>query len=260
MWLGATTRAPPMRDARAFRARGRLSFPRSVTRALGGFVAFGPSGTEHRPLPPGARKDDPSGAAGTFQAGVCGDAAGPGGRPARAGLRIKRRRSTTRRSPDRSGHSRWICPCRNPPRSGGPRADRGLASQASGPRVRSPPTGTHRLPPARAPSAPAIRSGRKVGQVWHGWEGCGKNCGDHSRLGDVCAAHWLARPWPGPAATMRRAAGRRAVQAVGPVSVCAEWCSRFLAPSCSRRIATLRRLALKPTSNRSPITGTRPIT
>jgi hypothetical protein len=46
VWLGAFTRAPPARDARAFRARGRPSFPQSITQALGGLVAFGPSGTE----------------------------------------------------------------------------------------------------------------------------------------------------------------------------------------------------------------------
>ena len=46
MWLGTVARAPPVKVARAFRARGRLSFPRSVTRALGGVVVFGPSGTE----------------------------------------------------------------------------------------------------------------------------------------------------------------------------------------------------------------------
>ena len=56
------------------------------------------------------------------------------------------------------------------------------------------------------------------------------------------------------------AAGRVAVQAGVLVPVCAEACICFLAPSCSRRIATLRRLALKPTSNKSPITGTRPMT
>ena len=177
VWLGATARAPPVRDARAFRARGRPSFKRNSTRALGGLVAFGPSGTEHRPLPPGARRDHPSGAAGTCQAGVCGDAAGPGGRPARAGLRIKRRRRATRRPPDRSGHSRGYALAMIHLDPAGPRAGRGLASQASGPRVRPPPTGTHRLPPARAPSAPAIRSGRKVGVVWHGWRGCGKRWG-----------------------------------------------------------------------------------
>jgi hypothetical protein len=56
MWFGAFTRAPPARDARAFRARGRPSFPQSITQALGGLVAFGPSGTEPAlSHPPGGR-------------------------------------------------------------------------------------------------------------------------------------------------------------------------------------------------------------
>jgi hypothetical protein len=80
MWLGAFTRAPPVRDTRAFRARGRPSFPQSITQALGGLVAFGPSGTEPALSHPRRRKTPP-GAAGTCQAGVRGDAAsarGPG--------------------------------------------------------------------------------------------------------------------------------------------------------------------------------------
>ena len=156
MRLGAKTRAPPVRDTRAFRARGWLSFPRSMARALGGFVMFEPSGSEHRLLPSGVRRDRPRDAAGTCQAGVCGDAAGPGGRPARAGLRIKRRRRATRRPPDRSGHSRWQCPCRFHLDPAGTRAGQGVASQASGLQVRPPPSGTHRLPPVRAPWARTI--------------------------------------------------------------------------------------------------------
>jgi hypothetical protein len=179
MWLGATARAPPVRVARAFRARGRPSFKRNSTQALGGLVAFGPSGTEHHPLPPGARRDHPSGAAGTCQAGVCGErrrpgrAAGPGGTadqtPPVATIRGYGRRRSGERRVFRTiaGRNRFRPFARNALGlihldPAGPRADRGMASQASGPRVRPPPTGTHRLPPARAPSAPAIRSGRKV--------------------------------------------------------------------------------------------------
>jgi hypothetical protein len=80
MWLGAFTRAPPARDARAFRARGRPSFPQSITQALGGLVTFGPSGTEPALSRP-RRGKTPPGAAGTCQASVRGDAAsarGPG--------------------------------------------------------------------------------------------------------------------------------------------------------------------------------------
>jgi hypothetical protein len=62
-----------------------------------------------------------------------------------------------------SGHSRRITLGLIHLDPAGPRADRGVASQASGPQVRCPRARTHRLPPARAPSAPAIRSGRKVG-------------------------------------------------------------------------------------------------
>ena len=80
MWLGAFTRAPPARDTRAFQARGRPSFPESITQALGGLVAFGPSGTEPTLSHP-RRGKTPPGAAGTCQASVRGDAAsarGPG--------------------------------------------------------------------------------------------------------------------------------------------------------------------------------------
>jgi hypothetical protein len=80
MWLGAFTHAPPARDARAFRARGRPSFPQSITQALGGLVEFGPSGTEPALSHP-RRGKTPPGAAGTCQASVRGDAAsarGPG--------------------------------------------------------------------------------------------------------------------------------------------------------------------------------------
>ena len=94
-----------------------------------------------------------------------------------------------------SGHSREMPSARSTSIRQAPRADRGLASQASGPRVRPPPTGTHRLPPARAPSAPAIRSGRKVGVVWHGWSGCGK------RWGSFGACNPSANPAPAVAKT-----------------------------------------------------------
>lgn len=80
MWVGAFTRAPPARDARAFRARGRPSFPQSITQALGGLVAFGPSGIEPALSHP-RRGKTPPGAAGTCQASIRGDAAsawGPG--------------------------------------------------------------------------------------------------------------------------------------------------------------------------------------
>jgi len=73
--LARVTRAPPVRKTPRLPGAGRLFFKRNSTQAPGGFVTFGPSGTEHLPLPPGARQEDPSGAAGTCQAGVCGDAA-----------------------------------------------------------------------------------------------------------------------------------------------------------------------------------------
>jgi hypothetical protein len=60
MWFGAFTRAPPARDTRAFRARGRPSFPQSITQALGGLVAFGPSGTEPALSHPRRRKLHPA--------------------------------------------------------------------------------------------------------------------------------------------------------------------------------------------------------
>ena len=75
MWLGACHPRPTGEEFPRLPGAGRLFFPRNSTQALGGFVTFDPSGTEHLPLPPGARQDDPSGAAGTCQAGVCGDAA-----------------------------------------------------------------------------------------------------------------------------------------------------------------------------------------
>ena len=138
-----------------------------------------------------------------------------GGRPARAGLRIKRRRwqplqgtvggvqanagsSAPSQAATGSGHSREMPLPKSTSIRQAPRADRGLASQASGPRVRPPPTGTHRLPPARAPSAPAIRSGRKVRIVWHGWRGCGKSGGVGGGVGfqfsarQICAR--ISRP------------------------------------------------------------------
>lgn len=57
--------------------------------------------------------------------------------------------------------------------------------RASGPQVRCPRAKTHRLPPAKAPSAPAIRSGRKVRPVSHGAGKWAKS------LGDFCAGWWV---------------------------------------------------------------------
>ncbi|AKH99191.1 hypothetical protein IMCC20628_00466 [Hoeflea sp. IMCC20628] len=125
-------------------------------------------------------------------------------------------------------------------------------SQVPGPQVRCPRAKTHRLPPAEAPSAPAIRLERKVRPVSHKGKEWGKFRGgggreDFSRCIDL---HVRAG---------NRPSRRRGVQAAVLVSVCTELCVCFLTPSCSRRIVTLRRLALKPTSKISPIRGMAPI-
>jgi hypothetical protein len=190
MWLGAITRAPPVRKTPRLPGAGRLFFPRNSTQAPGGFVTFDPSGTEHLPLPPGARREDPSGAAGTCQAGVCGASAfrGRAARPDRDADQTPPVEDHAARLPlarkARTLHVPQPVPVLRADKTlglihldpAGPRADRGVASQASGPQVRCPRAKTHRLPPARAPSAPAIRSGRKVGgslawggRVWKMW-------------------------------------------------------------------------------------------
>jgi len=118
-----------------------------------------------------------------------------------------------------------------------------------------------RRPKLRQPR-PSVCDGRS-GECGMGGEGVEKMEGFFGWRG-ICTAHELAYSggspfWRDPSAQTCQFQ-RRVGQAAAAGSVCAELCICFRAPSCSRRIATLRRLALKPTSNRSPITGTRPIT
>ena len=98
------------------------SFEQSLTRALGGFVSFDPLETE-----PAFSHPRVSDAAGMCQAGVCGDAA----------CCVRAARPEQRCGSNAAGGSpyrrqpvpaiRTKNPCPDPPRSGRPRADRGIA-------------------------------------------------------------------------------------------------------------------------------------
>ena len=127
MWLGAVARAPPVRVSPAPSGRGRAFLPAKLDASPGRFRfvrAFG----DRTPPSPTRRLSD---AAGTCQAGVCGDAASMARQPARTGMRIKRRRL---KAPQRVHLSKGRCgrctacnrfrpfarkdPCPDPPRSG----------------------------------------------------------------------------------------------------------------------------------------------
>ena len=183
VWLGATARAPPVRDARAFRARGRPSFKRNSTQALGGLVAFGPSGTEHHPLPPGARRNNREPRQGLVRPAFAVTPQPLGGRPARAGLRIKRRRwqpsedtvggvranagsSAPSQAATGSGHSREMPSARSTSIRQAPALTgvwlRKLPARGYGPR---PPELTASRRPGLRQPRPSVRDGR--------WEKCG---------------------------------------------------------------------------------------
>jgi hypothetical protein len=201
VWLGAFTRAPPARDARAFRARGRPSFPQSITQALGGSRRVRPFGDRTRPLPPApAEKLHPA------RQGLARPASGvtphrPGG-PAGPQNHADRTppAALQSRSATGSGHSRENALAPIHPDGTGPRAGRGKASQASGPRVRPPQTGTHRLPPARAPWAPAIRLGGRWGECGTKREGVEKTARNSG-----ATFGFERHPWPTSQFSLRRA-------------------------------------------------------
>jgi hypothetical protein len=173
--LARFTRAPPVRDTRAFRAQAGP--PSSDARRKPWAVSSrSPLWGANPPSPTRAGRSHPPDAAGTCQAGARGDAASPGG-PAGPASHADRTPPAAR---PRRGRNRFRPFARDAlvpstPMGQAPRAGRGQASQAPGPQVRPPQTGTHRLPPARAPWAPAIRVGRKVRAVSHGGRGWGQN-------------------------------------------------------------------------------------
>lgn len=144
---------------------------------------FGPSEAEPRPLPP-APAGNPSDAAGSDQAGVCGDAAAMVGRPARPRLRIKRRRlealqRVSLRGPRPGSSFLAGGPCPDPPRPGRPpNVGRGVHFASSWP-AGTAPARQNSPPPAGQNS---VCSGhpfeRKVRALSHGGKGRGKRLGD----------------------------------------------------------------------------------
>ena len=208
-WLGAITRAPPVRktprlpgaragsSSRKTRRKPRAVSSRSILRE--------PNTSLSHPAPDGKTRQarqglvrpafavTPHAVAGQPPEQGCGsNAAGRGSRRPPAS---RKKGAGAALASTGSGHSRGKTLGLIHLDPAGPRAGRGVASQASGPQVRCPRAETHRLPPARAPSTPAIRSGRKAGVVSHGAGGCGK-CGGFFESGASLSPSPLPNPSP----------------------------------------------------------------
>lgn len=154
--FGASHPRPPDEGHPRLPGADWLSFPRSSTRALGGFVMFGPSESEPALSHPRPRETHGTRQGRVRQAFAVTLPPWKAGRPRHdcgsnaSGSRLCNGFRCATLEPVPAFSPEALAAIHLDP--AGPRTSAGVfASQAAGPRVRPPRARTHRLPPARAP-------------------------------------------------------------------------------------------------------------